>query len=101
MGHFRDKFGHQHAATLLDVVLVKGIVYLLAFLTAFHHIGPFQYVQVVGDGRLRQAEGIRNIAHAHLSLSEHLHYFLPGAVAQGFAKVNALVSHFHSQDLYR
>jgi hypothetical protein len=46
-------------------------------------------------------EGIGNIAHAHLLLSEHFHYFLPGAVAQGFAKVNALVSHFHSQDLYR
>ena len=101
MGHFRNELGYQHAATFLDVVLVEGIVHLLAFLAAFHHVSTFQYVQVVGDGRLRQVEGIGNIAHAHLLLSEHFHYFLPGAIAQGFAKVNALVSHFHSQDLYR
>jgi hypothetical protein len=51
IGHFRDEFGHQHAAAFLDVVLVEGIVYLLAFLAAFHHVSDFQYVQVVGDGR--------------------------------------------------
>jgi hypothetical protein len=101
MGHFRDELGHQHTAAFLDVVLVEGIVYLFAFLAAFHHVGPFQYVQVMGDGRLRQAEGIGDIAHAHLLLSEHFHYFLPGAVAQGFAKVNALVSHFHSRQIHR
>jgi len=101
MGYFGNEFDHQHAATFLDVVLIEGIVYLLAFLAAFHHVGTFQYVQVVGDGGLGQMEGIGNIAHAHLLISEHLHYFLPGLVAQGFAKVNALVSHFHSHHIHR
>jgi len=91
------KFGHQHPATLDDVLLVDGIVDLPALFAAAHQAQVLEDAQVMGDGGLRHGKGFHYVTDAHLALKQHLQdglaRFIGQSLAEGYATNHNRWSH--------
>ena len=75
----------------LDVVVRQGVEHGLALPAGLHQPDVFQGPELVGDGRLGEAQQRRDVADAHLRLEEHVQDADPGGVPEDAEQLRQVV----------
>jgi hypothetical protein len=76
------------AALFEYLCLAQGVIDLLSFAHGVNQPGGFENSQMMGHGRLSDAEGVDDLPDAQVLAAAQVHDLLAGFISDGFGEIN-------------